>query len=282
MEGRLTGIPFRGNRSMPSVSAQDHPRTIYACSVPLSSELKNPEHPSGARKGWIWVSFRQEDPGLATFLAFDNRAIIPSRKIEKPDRAAPVPWARIRNQAAAGDVRGEVVEVRSFEGSGTGRFAILRASHCRNGPRAPPLGRRVSWLSSGSRVDVLVIATSDRPIQHWCPGQNSFPSLPHGKSLSEVPSSRIRWISAPRPPVSFSMLPSGDATFAVVLLDHDVVRGFGIGLPRVLRVDVAPGGTAKDHPHGWRVYFKNEQSPGGVFGSAVAQESGDRDSPALG
>ena len=46
------------------------PRTIYACSTPLSSELKNPDRPFGDRNGWIWVSFVQDDPGSATFRAF--------------------------------------------------------------------------------------------------------------------------------------------------------------------------------------------------------------------
>ena len=38
--------------------------------MPLSSELKKPDCPSGERKGWMCVCFCQDDPGSATLRAF--------------------------------------------------------------------------------------------------------------------------------------------------------------------------------------------------------------------
>lgn len=40
------------------------PRTMNACRIPDSSELKKPSLPSGERKGWMWASFFHEDRGF--------------------------------------------------------------------------------------------------------------------------------------------------------------------------------------------------------------------------
>ena len=65
----------------------------------------------------MWVSFCQDDPGLATFRVFAERTFLSLGKVEQPDRAAPVFRTRIRDQTGPVHVRCEMPEIGPGKGA---------------------------------------------------------------------------------------------------------------------------------------------------------------------
>lgn len=220
-------------------------------------------------------------PGVCNPSCVRQRAIIRSRKIEQPDRAALVPGTGIRSQAASGDVRGEVAEVRYVERSGQ--------------IDSPSVGRPVSMVPRVRRRSAGYELPFVRLTRRRAGDRYVGPPLPALVPLAEfVPVSPPGEVPERGPivpdQVDIGALSArelldpaiGGCDVTVVLLNHDVVRGVRIGLPRILGVDIAPRGSMKDQPRRRLVDFEDEQTPGGAFGSAVPKKSGDRDSPSVG
>ena len=91
---------------------------MYACRMPDSSELKKPIEPSGERKGWMWAPFCQEERGFSKTLEVAQRVLARLAQVGEIESARRDPRPGVGDQPLAGDVGGEVVEVRAGEARG--------------------------------------------------------------------------------------------------------------------------------------------------------------------
>ena len=152
---------------------------MYACRTPLSSELKKPRLPSGERNGWIWLSFAHVQAAFTRHRQFE-RGERSSSGISATKTCPPL------SQGPASVMkRLPAMSVAKCEKSGLSKVfdKSVRLAPDAFAPEWPECGAgrpRSRPLWPLDFTDVEVIADVRRPIQHWCPWQNSSPLRPQG------------------------------------------------------------------------------------------------------